>query len=323
MLEKMADPFENAEGLDLDEVVSLREELDDLNEKIKSAEEKKHTVKPKIFKKVKADYEEKARQVLEKLSEKAAPLKEEYEHVKANEDTLREKRTAVEEELEEVKFRFSLGEYSKEEHDELAGEKASILEKLEKDIAEIEKSSSLLLDILKRIRDALEHKEEPERASEPAPVEEPVPEPSAPAEPSQAPVETEEAFETVEKPLPHPAHIDEERHGVHIMGEVAAVEPVEQEVEAPPENVHTRSPLDDIVRELEQEMSVPEEPREAAEAREAAVAVGEEAPSGSAEESEEEKELKCPKCGFVNMADSWYCEKCGAELLGESESGGG
>ncbi len=29
----------------------------------------------------------------------------------------------------------------------------------------------------------------------------------------------------------------------------------------------------------------------------------------------EEKGIACPKCGFLNTPDSWYCEKCGAEIL--------
>jgi outer membrane biosynthesis protein TonB len=32
----------------------------------------------------------------------------------------------------------------------------------------------------------------------------------------------------------------------------------------------------------------------------------------------EDKGVTCPKCGHVNTADSWYCEKCGAEILGAS-----
>lgn len=36
--------------------------------------------------------------------------------------------------------------------------------------------------------------------------------------------------------------------------------------------------------------------------------------------SEEDKGVACPKCGHVNSADSWYCEKCGAEILGASGS---
>lgn len=34
----------------------------------------------------------------------------------------------------------------------------------------------------------------------------------------------------------------------------------------------------------------------------------------------EEKGVACPKCGHINTADSWYCEKCGAEILGASGS---
>ena len=32
--------------------------------------------------------------------------------------------------------------------------------------------------------------------------------------------------------------------------------------------------------------------------------------------TEQDKGVTCPKCGHVNTADSWYCEKCGAEILG-------
>ena len=40
---------------------------------------------------------------------------------------------------------------------------------------------------------------------------------------------------------------------------------------------------------------------------------------GAAEpKAAEDKGVTCPKCGHVNTADSWYCEKCGAEILGAS-----
>ena len=31
--------------------------------------------------------------------------------------------------------------------------------------------------------------------------------------------------------------------------------------------------------------------------------------------AEKEKSTPCPKCGHLNALDSWYCEKCGAEVL--------
>ncbi|MGQ9817968.1 MAG: hypothetical protein ACUVQ3_08500 [bacterium] len=33
------------------------------------------------------------------------------------------------------------------------------------------------------------------------------------------------------------------------------------------------------------------------------------------EEKKKEKGIACPKCGYINQPDSWYCEKCGAEIL--------
>jgi len=42
-----------------------------------------------------------------------------------------------------------------------------------------------------------------------------------------------------------------------------------------------------------------------------------EAPEPSAKAKKEgEKGVPCPKCDFINSLDAWYCEKCGAELLG-------
>jgi hypothetical protein len=33
------------------------------------------------------------------------------------------------------------------------------------------------------------------------------------------------------------------------------------------------------------------------------------------EKKSKEKGVPCPKCGYINAPDSWYCEKCGAEIL--------
>lgn len=35
---------------------------------------------------------------------------------------------------------------------------------------------------------------------------------------------------------------------------------------------------------------------------------------GIGEEKEEITSIECPKCGFKNKPDAWYCENCGAEL---------
>lgn len=37
-------------------------------------------------------------------------------------------------------------------------------------------------------------------------------------------------------------------------------------------------------------------------------------------DGEQEKSTPCPKCGYMNALDSWYCEKCGAEILDSQAS---
>ena len=46
-----------------------------------------------------------------------------------------------------------------------------------------------------------------------------------------------------------------------------------------------------------------------------------EAPEEPAKQKEEVGEkVPCPKCGHMNSPDSWYCEKCGAEILDTQQS---
>ncbi|MFQ5906870.1 MAG: hypothetical protein ACE5JA_09920 [bacterium] len=255
----MAKATDEKEKIDIEEITSLRGQLNDLNRKIELAEEKKSTVKPEIYEKVKSDYEERVKKIIDELADKLDTLKAEYDRIKEQENGLKEKRSAAEDELEEVKFRFSLGEYSQEEHDRLSKEKSSGLDKLGKEIGEVEERSQLFADIVTRVEDALRPKEEP----------------------------LEEA--------------------------------------AVSEGPQTQTPLDDIAKELEEEEKVAPEKEETLLQEEPGIAepVSVEGAPETVSEDEAGKELKCPKCDFVNMPDSWYCEKCGAELLEESEGGGG
>jgi len=42
---------------------------------------------------------------------------------------------------------------------------------------------------------------------------------------------------------------------------------------------------------------------------------GAEKTTAAPSEQKKDKGVACPKCGFMNTLDSWYCEKCGAEIL--------
>ncbi len=67
--------------------------------------------------------------------------------------------------------------------------------------------------------------------------------------------------------------------------------------------------LDELL--VEEEAVIPKVPEE----QQAAV------PEVSPEsDGEQEKSTPCPKCGYMNAPDSWYCEKCGAEILDSQAS---
>lgn len=281
----MAKTDTKQERLDIQEAVSLREELDELNSRIELADRKKTAVKPEIYRKVKADYEAKMNKIINKLMERSDVLRTEYERTKREEEKVRDKKVALQDELEEIKFRFSLGEYSKEEHDELSMERMAALKTLGEQKADLERSLQLLADILSRIDSSVK----PE---------------AKPAEPRKA--ETKAEVDLAPEPP------------------ISEVSVPEAEAEA----MHTQTLLDDIAKELEAEIeeTEPEEP-----VSEQEVSLPGSEPQGAEpgftsepeaeSESEGEKELKCPKCDFVNMPDSWYCERCGAELLQESQGG--
>lgn len=279
------------QGLDIEEVLSLREELDELTSRIELAEQKKTAVKPEIYTKVKTDYEAKMNKIINKLAKRSDALRSEFERTRRSEAKVKDKSAALQDELEEIKFRYELGEYSQEEHDRLSKEKMSVIKTMGKEKATLEESSRFLSDILSRIDGALGPREESAGVT---------------AEGAAPDVEAEGAAPDVEA-------------GVTIAPEPAISQVSKPETEVP----HTQTPLNDIAGELEAEMKEPETEELASDQKVSLFdSESEEIGSKLVSESKEEKELKCPNCGFTNMPDSWYCEKCGAELVQESKGGG-
>ncbi len=101
-------------------------------------------------------------------------------------------------------------------------------------------------------------------------------------------------------------------------------EAIEEAIEPPKETIEPKEPEPEIKieehvldKELpEQEAKLDEllveEEELAPEKQEITPESAEEPPSG---EKEVGKNVPCPKCGHLNAPDSWYCEKCGAEIL--------
>ncbi|UCC12644.1 MAG: hypothetical protein JSW02_03695 [candidate division WOR-3 bacterium] len=104
--------------------------------------------------------------------------------------------------------------------------------------------------------------------------------------------------------------------------QLADVQAAEQLVESPVEPPSETEPSITIDEHILEE-KVPEEDRtlDALISDEEAVkpeAEEEQAvpePPPSTPGTEPEKSVACPKCGAMNAPDSWYCEKCGAEIL--------
>jgi hypothetical protein len=271
--------------LNTEVVLSLEQQLNELNGKINMAEEKKTTVKPDIYRKVKADYETKKTVITKNLGEELKTLKIECERLKKEEEELKGKQGGIEDELDEVNFRQSLGEYSDEQYSELSKEKTDAIESIGAEIAQLANTLQPVKEIVDRVEEALKPKK---------------------AKPEEAPVT--------------PPVTPRTEGAVHV-----SVEPelVISEGGAVVEEPQTKTPLDDIAKELEEEMVTPQAEELVAD-EEPELVIEEEEPSlaESTQPSEEEKEINCPKCGYPNMSDSWYCERCGAELLQGSGGGG-
>lgn len=97
------------------------------------------------------------------------------------------------------------------------------------------------------------------------------------------------------------------------------VEPVKEEpAEEEPAEEETKLTIDEHI--LEEKL--PEEEVALEELLSEEEALKPDAPADGEQEQkvEQEKGVACPKCNHINTADSWYCEKCGAEILGASGS---
>lgn len=120
---------------------------------------------------------------------------------------------------------------------------------------------------------------------------EPEPPTEAPVEaPAETPVETEPVAAEQEPEKPDT--------GIQIEEHILEEKLPEEETKLDELLVEEEAVKQDIIEEV-----APEETPEAQPAK------------------EKEKDAPCPKCGHLNALDSWYCEKCGAEILDSPATG--
>ena len=286
---------------------ALQAKRNDILTKLSILEDKRETTKPEIYERVKKDYQDRLKRVDEELSGMRETIEKQLEEILGRKEELSREIAALQDELEELALRHSIGEYTDEVFSELEGERKEKLEPLEEDLRGLEEREAVLKELV-----AVEGPPKPE---EPVEVE--------------APVAVEEPAEAEE-----PVRLEEEAEPVPVSGETLAEGKALKESE---------QELEDLIKELEEtgigvsedqeepleivEKVLEGEPKEPID-RDKEILTEEEVfkeeseklaeVSKDTEESESklgETGLVCKKCGTLNKSDSWYCEKCGAELI--------
>jgi len=330
----------------------LINELSDIKAKMLKLEERRNTVRQSVFEKVKGDYEAKLQEVENEIENRRVYIEDTFNSCISEVEDLVNKRNSVEEELEELSLRDYLGEFEEEEHARLCQEKKDQLNDLVQKLEDSTKRISFLKEFLpESMRETIPtpavsvtHEESPAETVE------------AGAEPDESrpePVEmtTESAGEADEIEEVTAAYEEKpgqsgEARGASPEALLESVETGEEsaapsaEWEEPPEEKSREeelpvemvargtheSPGEETATEVEEEaaeesveMLSPEEADDIIEEKISPADTGSEILKQPelGPDAHEREGVECPKCGMMNEPDSWYCEKCGAELLAE------
>ncbi len=269
----------------IDELLTQQNEL---KEKISLLEEKKGTVRESVFNKVKNDYEERLMKIESQLKGQSSYMLDKYKKFKEDTKEIQGKKDEVESKIEETDLRHSVGEYSDEEYEKLVGDLKSELQGVEEQYNTLTKE----MEKIKRILDTVGVNI----------AEEKIPQEGALTKEEEISIEKEKE----ETELP----------------DVSEAEKLAEEIFSGDE---TTAETTEGVEAGKTEVSLPEGDDENwLEGLEKELSIGEEEESKGTEKKSEDKKktetvegIKCPKCGFINKPDAWYCEKCGAELSPE------
>lgn len=134
------------------EIVERRTRVQGL---VAKAEGSKDKVAPKIYERVRADYQAQLRAIGEEYSPMRDRLTAELKRIRAEERRLRARLDVVNEELEELRFRCSVGEFSEEDLSEKEGEKLTVVDDLNANLATIEATYQLSRELLGEDADAV------------------------------------------------------------------------------------------------------------------------------------------------------------------------
>ncbi len=286
------------------EFQELVRRLSEARTKLDRLEEKKSSVRESVYKKVKEDYETRVRAVEAEMEGKGGSIEEVFASYTGETQELTKKREAVDAEIEELSLRHYLGEFKDDEYKRLEKEKKTLIANMNEQMEDLTRRIEFIRQYLpggtqeETVAETVEEldteavKEEAKAEARPAEVFTGYLE--ATAEP-----ETETATEEVAaEPM------EDSSEGEATVQAIAAEiedEAVPQAVEKPGEILSE----EEADRLIEQSISEAEEVKDIMKQPELAP------------DAKEKEGVECSKCHLVNEPDSWYCEKCGAELLQE------
>jgi len=262
----------------------------DLAEKISKIEEKKSFVSAEVYEKVKKEYEKKMHEIEAQLFENIEMVKTEGSKINTQLKELSREEKDLRLLLEEIELRYTIGEYDDDAYNTQNGEAKERLKTVTTQLKKLEERRHWLESFaeIKAIEEVVAPVEEVV-----TPVEEvvtPVEELVAPVEELVAPVEEDKPPVPVKPDEPAPPKEDRSiRIDEHVLEEKLPGQ--EQRID--------ELLVEDLALTEISEAKLTAEPETKVK------------PAGK----KEEKAVPCPKCGHQNAPDSWYCEKCGAEIL--------
>lgn len=297
-----------------DDLQQLLDERQRFEQWIATLESKRESTPEHVFKRVRADYEQRLATVRDQLTDRTGEIRSAISGLKDRLKQAADQETARTDELHEAELRAVVGEFTPEQW-ELR--KREVQVELKRFADEKKKISDELNQLLLIIEQTTEHAPAEHGATAPPTPAQQTPAQPIPAAPPPAPVQADNTRARSRTP-------SRSRAAMHTAPASAAEEekpPVPIESLAPADGLPVSSPetaadAGAVAKPAtaEQAPAAPEKSDSRSGSQAKRGKPSEFAPASPDARRANEKTLKCGECGAMNYPTEWYCESCGAEL---------
>jgi uncharacterized phage infection (PIP) family protein YhgE len=317
-----------------EEVAQIKSAIDDVKEKLEKIKGKKDSIRDSVYQKVKEDYERRLNALNEQLAGKKESLKETLKEIATKKQPLKSKLDELQEQLEEIELRHSIGEYEDGQYDSMSSEIKEKMAAIEGDLTSINKEEEQTMELLGEPVDVIDEEAVGEKVEEEK-VEEYKKEEDKEKEVEEEPLpEVSEENMIAEELFTGREQTAEESESV--IPDVSVDKELRKEKEEEEEEGEDKDELFDMTKaksgaKTEEESSdgLAEEEDWLSSLEQELNEEAEEKEKKGKKEKTDKKEVKaekdeggggeelvslCPKCNYKNKPDAWYCENCGAEL---------